>query len=131
MNRYTVHPHRWTRMQDAGLARSESLSALEAERRVHVGAPDTPDLTVLGQYLAAVCADFVAAWAAARERRHTLKALKRVDRRLLADLGMDRGRLREVVDAMVAKQARAVRDNPRPRPPCVVDGSWMRARSVS
>jgi uncharacterized protein YjiS (DUF1127 family) len=129
MNRYTIPPHRLTRMQDAGLARSESLATEEVDRRKQTCNPGSPVLVVLRQFLGLLASEFAAAWTTARERRHTLKALKRVDRRLLRDLGIERGQLREVVDAMATRQAAEQRrDSSSEHQPCLVENNWMEAR---
>ena len=123
-----IAPHRWTRMQDPRLARSEELAAREATGR-RFQAQRTPDREVLAATLRDALSRFAAAWRAARKRRHALRALKRIDRRLLADMGMDRARLREVIDAMVAQREDA--ESATPRRPEAATAAWIGPRATA
>ncbi len=130
MRGYVVHPHRLTRMQDAGLARSVSLAGAELERRARLaGTPGTAprqpsDWSVLRGLLSVAWCELTTAWGAARRRRHAVKQLKRVDRRLLADVGIARGQIREVVDAMQSLDA----TRPEQSAPCPPAATWLDAR---
>lgn len=116
MNTYIIHPHRWLQMQDPGLARSESVSAAELALRsgekLSTEAPSklAVDWSSVDSWLALAARELAAAWARARSRRHAVKQIKRLDDRLLADIGFERGQIRDVVDSMTLAEIEASRN---------------------
>ena len=127
MNRHQIKPNAFFQMQDIALSRAQavardfSTSVEHLEALDGAGAPPVNDRQVLHLWWNTFAEALATAWAAARARRGALKQLKRVDRKLLMDLGIPRGQLRDVVDAMNAVRARdEARQRVQPQAP-----AWM------
>ncbi len=78
----------------------------------------------LVRFLAYAWCEFITEWRAAARRRRTVQQLKRMDRRLLADVGIPRGQIRDVADAMeVARSPWQPSDRD-----CAPPAAWLDAR---
>lgn len=105
MDRYTVRSNQLTLMRDAGLARSSAVACGEAVERARMashgdGSARLTDGPVLGEALSQFWRELSHAWRQAARRGTSVRQLKRMDRRILHDLGMERGQIREVVDGL-------------------------------
>jgi len=115
MRRHTPRPNAFFQMQDIALSRVTASTRDCVQRTMTLqvldgsAPPQVDDLRALAGWLEAGAAELVRAWSAARERGRALKQLKRVDRRMLVDIGISRAQLREVVDAMNAVKTRDAR----------------------
>ena len=117
MQRRRMNPNTFFQMQDVRLCRARGVSRFHEDSVPGLrdpGAPrDAADSALLWAWCQHIFDVFVGAWKNARTRRQTLHQLKRVDRKLLADIGYERSGLRESVDSLCAVTARQRR---RPHP---------------
>ncbi len=66
-----------------------------------------------------------------RDRRLAVRDLERLDDRLLADIGLDRGQIRFVIDGLAAAPRRARHDHARRQSPRRIDVSTDISRTTT
>lgn len=106
MNRYSIQPNVFLQSQDVHLSRSQAIAQPTTSARL------SDDVAALLAFLAHSAEQVAQAWTRAARRRATVQQMKRMDSRLLADVGIDYPNLRDVVDQIVAHRDDA--DTPPP-----------------
>ena len=101
MHSYTIRPNEFLQQQDVFLSRSRALRQPAMSASLH------EDLLAVAALWRQTTSAFAQSWDQARARRRVVQQLKPIDPRLLADVGIDYPNLRDVVDTMVAHQAKA------------------------
>ena len=89
-------------LDDIGITRGEidqAAARAAAKAVVREGAPAMPRMAALAQLPAAILAGLTKAW----RRQAAIMALERLPNHTLTDIGIDRGRIVETVDAMMAQ----------------------------
>ncbi len=87
-------------LDDIGITRGE-IDQAAAAAVLREGAPATPVIAWLAQLPASILTFLTKAW----RRQSAIVALQRLPNHTLADIGIERGRIPETVDAMLARDA--------------------------
>ncbi len=88
-------------LEDIGIERGDIdrvAAKAAAEAVIGVGAPAMPRIASLTELLATILNGLTKAW----QRQSTIAALQRLPNHTLTDIGIERGRIPETVDAMMA-----------------------------
>jgi uncharacterized protein YjiS (DUF1127 family) len=108
---FHIHDIGLTRCRDLGRARQSLVgSGMAALQGMASDASDraaaaSRDASPTWQLLRDALTSFVADWRAAARRRGAVQQMKRIDRRMLRDLGLERAGIRELVDDLAIRRA--------------------------